>query len=312
MRYAMLPFVLCLASAAYGGFTMDDDGKSLTLIENGTPVLVYHYGMVDPPKKVPERYRRACYIHPLYGLDGEVLTQDFPLDHRHHRGVFWAWPNSTLGDKPMDVWALDGIRQVHQRWLAKEVKDGKAEIAAENHWLYDDAPDSPKVRESVRIVVHPADDTARALDVYLKLENISDEAVTIRGATTDNKGYGGFCIRPDATRKPFTFTAAPGDLPEDMLRLESPWADVSYATKKDGTKQSGVAVFQHPGNPGYPHPGWITRGYGFLGVSWPHTEPHEMKPGDAFELRYRLYIHRGNAGEGKVKEAFDVYTAASE
>jgi hypothetical protein len=35
---------------------------------------------------------RSDYIHPLYGLNGEMLTNDWPdADHPHHRGIFWAW-----------------------------------------------------------------------------------------------------------------------------------------------------------------------------------------------------------------------------
>ena len=35
---------------------------------------------------------RSDYIHPLYGLHGEVLTDDWVPDHPHHRGIYWAWP----------------------------------------------------------------------------------------------------------------------------------------------------------------------------------------------------------------------------
>ena len=34
---------------------------------------------------------RSNYFHPLYDVDGNVLTEDFPNDHIHHRGIFWAW-----------------------------------------------------------------------------------------------------------------------------------------------------------------------------------------------------------------------------
>jgi hypothetical protein len=50
-------------------------------------------------KSLNGKYSRANYIHPLYGLDGEVLTEDFPADHLHHRGIFWAWHQVWLGDK---------------------------------------------------------------------------------------------------------------------------------------------------------------------------------------------------------------------
>ena len=67
-------------------------------------MLVYNHGVITD-EKVPAkdaRRSRACYIHPLWGLNGEVLTDDFPKDHYHHHGVFWAWPHVEIGrmDRP--------------------------------------------------------------------------------------------------------------------------------------------------------------------------------------------------------------------
>ena len=102
---AMLLAVSCQTTPGGPGnalgerFLFEDNGKSLTLLENGKPVLEYRYTRVDPPQGAPEKFWRMSYIHPLYGLDGDILTQDFPDDHYHHRGVFWTWPNCTAGEK---------------------------------------------------------------------------------------------------------------------------------------------------------------------------------------------------------------------
>ncbi len=147
---------IALASLMHGAFTMEDDGQAISVFESGKPVLVYRYEPGELPRLVSERYSRACYLHPLYGLDGEIMTQDFPLDHFHHRGVFWSWPDSTLGDRRIDVWALDGARHVHGEWVRREANADRAEIAVVNHWIFDDAPDTPIIREEVTILVHPA------------------------------------------------------------------------------------------------------------------------------------------------------------
>ncbi len=300
---------IALATLLQGAFTMEDDGEAINVFESGKPVLAYRYEPGERPRFVSERYTRACYIHPLYGLDGEIMTQDFPLDHFHHRGVFWSWPDSTLGDRKMDVWALDGARHVHGEWVRREADAERAEIAVVNHWVFDDAPDKPVIREEVTILAHPARENDRAIDFELTFTNVTDEVFTLRGAETDGKGYGGFCLRPDAMRRPLQFTSALGDTSEndDELELATPWVDVSYAVEAGGDTLSGAAVFQHPGNPGYPHPGWILRHYGFLGQSWPHTKEHVMPPGDAVTLRYRLFVHREDAQAADVAAAFEQY-----
>ena len=290
------------------GFWLDDNGQSLDLFEDGRPVLAYRYTFVEPPEGVDAKFRRMSYIHPLYGLDGDVLTQDFPDDHYHHRGLFWTWPRCTAGGRPMDVWLVDGVRQVFDRWVTRETTTDAATIAVENLWVFDDDP-QPKVRERVEFVVHRSDNVGRAIDIYLKFTNVCDEAVTIRGATEQDKGYGGLCYRPDKARKPMQFTTARGGIDADQTEYDTPWADCTSAVAPNGPV-SGVAIFQHPGNPGYPHPGWLFRHYGFLGASYPHNETLTLNPNDSLELRYRLYVHRGDAAFGKVAERFAQYTEA--
>ena len=74
---------------------MDPVTGGVDLLEDDRPVLRYNYRTVALPdgvlKKVPADSRkyarpRSNYIHPLYGPDGEVLTEDWSVDHPHHRG----------------------------------------------------------------------------------------------------------------------------------------------------------------------------------------------------------------------------------
>jgi hypothetical protein len=309
MKTTALVFGAALAILTADGsseFTLEDNNASLTVLENGKPVLVYNYLRVAAPAGVPEHFGRACYLHPVYGLDGEVMTQDFPTDHYHHRGLFWAWPECKVGDRRMDVWALGDVRQHHEKWTVREAGADKAEIGVQDCWAFDDAPDKPQVREEVTFTVLPADAAGRPIDLDLKLTNVTNEDVSFLGAK--GKGYGGLCFRPDAKRAPFVFTTAKGVCPEDALSFDTPWADVSSKVKPDGPV-SGAAIFQHPKNPGYPFSGWIFRHYGFLGASWPHEQVHVLKPGESFELRYRLFLHRGSAEEAKVAQRFQEYVS---
>lgn len=297
--YLFLTMGLLCAAAASAEFTFDDQNGTLKLLENGKPVLDYRYETVKPPLGVPAHFARACYIHPLYDLNGKIITQDFPIDHFHHRGVFWAWPECKAAGRPMDVWSLTDVHQHHEEWLTREAGKDKAVVAVRNRWAFDDAPDKAIVREEVRFTVQPADEVGRSVDFDIKISNVSDGPVTFLGAK--DKGYGGFCFRPDASKRPLVFTTAQGVSPEDALRFDTPWADVSW--KSDGA-DTGVAIFEHSSNPGYPFPGWIFRHYGFLGASWPHEQEHLVKPGESFQLRYRLYIHNGDAEKGQVARHF--------
>ncbi len=301
----------CLLSSA-PGFVVQEDGDTLTLMDGDVPVFVYHIAPVSAPEEAPQELTRAGYIHPLYDPAGAPLTEDYPADHYHHRGVFTAWPDVRVGDRTMDVWLARDARPHVERWELLRLDDEQVMLRFHTFWSFDETPDMPQVRETLELKVFAAEDGARAMDVSMHYTNSSDEVVSFHGAPEANKGYGGLNIRPDATRQPLTFTTAMGVLDEDSLHIETPWVDVSYpvsAEEPEGA-QSGVAIFQHPENPGFPHPGWILRHYGFLGVSWPHTESHDLAPGESFALQYRILTHQGDADSAGVAGHFDAYQAA--
>src|SRR4051794_16531870 len=55
----------------------------------GDPVLRYvREPIEDEPAPDVEG---ACFTHPLRTPAGEVVTDVSPADHKHHRGVFFAW-----------------------------------------------------------------------------------------------------------------------------------------------------------------------------------------------------------------------------
>ena len=90
--------------------------RSRGLFEGDKPVLVYNHGPMAKPE-TPGARSRSSYVHPIYGLDGEVLTDDFPKDHLYHRGLFWAWPHIKIGDKEYDLWsARNDFQDRFERW----------------------------------------------------------------------------------------------------------------------------------------------------------------------------------------------------
>jgi hypothetical protein len=308
-----LPLALCAASflaglaPLFGSFSFEDDGAGLTGLENGQPVLTYNYGRMDPPEGVAKEYWRSNYIHPVYGLDGEVLTDDFPADHLHHRGIFWTWPFVSVAGRSTDPWTLRGSRQLFREWVAKEAGGERARLAFRAGWQFDEERE-PFIVEDVEVVVHPAAGHVRAIDFRIQLTNVSPGDVTIGGS--GRSGYGGFNFRPDGSRPEVRIATSQGTLSQDSLTVETPWASFSSVVP-ESDRRAGAAIFQHPGNPGYPHPGWILRHYGFLGHSWPHFERHTLAPAEEATLRYRVLLHRGSAEEADVAGHFAHFEGAN-
>ena len=304
-----LNFLLALAlvaaapAAAQSAFRFSEvSDKSLGLWEGGRPVLVYNHGVISSTN-APDDRARSSYLHPLYGVEGEVLTDDFPKDHYHHRGLFWAWPHIRVGEQEMDLWLLKGVRQRFERWLRRDAGKTVAVLGVQNGWFVDDRK---VVEEQVWLRVLPAADDGRVIDVELALKPVK-ELLTLRGA--EGKSYGGLTLRFAPRTDEAIITTPDGRTKEDLLVTRLPWVDLS-AHFAGASQPSGAAIFISPTHPDYP-PEWMTRHYGVLCVGWPGVKAHTFQPGKPVQCRYRLWIHRGVPEVARLKQVYDDYARAS-
>jgi len=286
--------------AAESGFRFTDvNDKSLGLWEGRRPVLVYNHGVIASTNAPADR-ARSSYVHPIYGLDGEVLTDDFPKDHYHHRGLFWSWPHVKIREQDTDLWMLKGIRHQFERWLGREASPTIASLGVQNGWFIGDRK---VVDESVWLRVSPATAEGQAIDVGLTWTPLN-AALTLRGA--EGKSYGGLTLR-FAPRAGETFITTPNGLSkEDLPITHLPWADLS-AQFAGAKAPSGATIFIAPDHPNYP-PEWLTRHYGALCVGWPGVKEQTFPPDKPIHVRYRVWIHRGIPETEQLKQVYEEYT----
>lgn len=273
------------------------DDTSLLLWEGNERVLVYNHGMLLP-EGVPADRRRSSYVHPLFGPDGEVLTDDFPKDHYHHRGLFWAWPHVRIAGQHYDLWMINGVVQRFERWLVRDEAATAATLAVENGWY---VGDRKVVQERVWLRVYPAEAGARCIDVDCYWSPI-DEPLTLAGA--EGKSYGGLTLRY-APRTDTVITTPLGNGSEDLSMTPLAWADLS-ARFAGRTEFSGAALFVAGDHPDYP-PTWLTRHYGALCIGWPGVEEQTFPPGKPIHCRYRVWVHRDAPTQEVVQQAYEAY-----
>ncbi|WP_168221578.1 DUF6807 family protein [Aquisphaera giovannonii] len=282
-------------------FAPVDDG-ALGLWEGDRPVLVYNH-RARAAGGQPLNPSRSAYVHPIYGLDGEVLTDDAPADHLHHRGLFWAWPHVTVGGEQVDMWILKGIEPRFGRWLFKEAGKDRdvARLGVENGWFMGDRK---VLDERLILEVHRATREGRAIDVDLTWTP-TDRPVTLGGA--EGKSYGGLTLRYAPGEKT-AITAPSGPAKDDLYMTPLPWADLTR-TRPGRAERSGATIFVHPSHPGFP-PTWLTRHYGVLCVGWPGVKPATIQPGEPIHGRYRVWIHKGEPDAAALEKVFKAYTDA--
>lgn len=284
-----------LAAGADFRFEPIDD-KSLGLWESNKPVFVYNHGVIRKDG-VPADRARSTYLHPVYGLDGEVLTDDFPKDHYHHRGLFWAWPHVKTGGKEYDLWMIKGVEQRFERWLVRDTGP-TALLKAENGWY---AGTKKIMQEEVTFRAFPTQGNERVIDCELILTP-QEQPVTLAGA--EGKSYGGLTLR-FAPGTNIVITTPLGNGKEDLPMTRLPWADLT-ARFPGAAAPSGAAIFVSPNHPDFP-PMWLTRHYGVLCLGWPGVDARTFEPGKPIRLQYRIWIHRGAADDQRLRRAYSNY-----
>jgi Family of unknown function (DUF6807) len=281
-----------------GGYTVTDAGKV---------VFVYNK---DPISQADGVYKRGHYIHPLYGLDGQRMTDDMPRDHLHHRGVFWAWTQLWIGDKRIGhPW-----EQKDMSWDVRDVKishEGGAAVLRTHVlwksplWVDKRKRQRPIVEEITVIRVHPVIDDARAIDFEISLRG---QAPKVRlGGSMNTKGYGGFSVRIPLPGD-LHIEGPGGRLVPDLRKPTRPadWVDFS-GTFGGARAPSGLTIVCHPKTPGSPQ-GWtIRRKNSCQNPVYPGQHPVDLPTDKPIVLRYRIVLHRSGFDAARMRQFFEDY-----
>jgi len=312
-------------------FAENTEKKQLSLSEGTLPILTYQYDVIEHENVPRNNLRRTagCYVHPLHGINGEILTDNAPSDHYHHHGVFWTWSHVGLHEPDgntaeYSLWESNtALKQHFVRWIDKTLSDQSSTFEVENGWFIGKPQDGKKIMiERVKIIVHriPKDlagtPASRAVDFEFQWQP-TDTPITLRGV--EGKSYGGFTVRFQpyvasgrARAEPNEFNRitvpsgiALGDLPETPLA----WADYTSLFGEraaEEKRRSGAAIFIPTTHPDFP-PTWLTRYYGPLCVGWPGVTGRTFQPGEKIDLRYRIWIHDGAVTVPQIEKAYEEY-----
>jgi Methane oxygenase PmoA len=269
---------------------VDPGTGQVDITDAGQPVLRYNYRTKEPGDLLNQvhpdnrKYARARsdYIHPLYGPNGEELTRDWSVDHPHHRGIYWAWPEVDYHGERGDLHALQRVfARPTGRCLLQSGADF-AQIDAENDWLWDDR--EPIVRERAIIRAFKAGAGGRCVDLEFHLTALADDVAIARRGTDQ---YGGLNIRLVTVQNQQITTYT--DPPKGNPRMA--WATLRgmFAAGKPAV---ALTILQHPDNPDYPGD-WIK----FPELNWLQPtfpaggQRYVLNQGQPLVLRYRLWIH---------------------
>lgn len=267
------------------------DSKEGVLLMEGVDSIFFYQ---SETKSIQGEYPRANYIHPFYGLHGEVLTEDFPDDHLHQRGIYWAWHQLWVDDYRVgDPWACTGIIWNVER-IEKKISEGKAILDIKLFWIGEIPVGGENiltklVEENTRITFYRSGDNSKGLEFDIRLIALVEDLKI--GGSEDNKGYSGFSARVFLPED-IVFISKKGIVEPEVTAVEAGnWVDMQGTFDMAGEKKSGITIMF---DPKYLNPfhGWILRKEGSMqNPAFPGSEPILLEKGNPFRMRYKILVH---------------------
>ena len=290
----------------------DDTNQHYTLWDGQLPVLRYNFGTVPmPPGREPLRFSdgrpyggaRSDYIHPLYGTDGEILTEDYP-EHPHHRGIWWSWPVVRWNDRVADIWAVCDVWARPEKLESLKANPHIAELVAVNRWEFGTEEKHPIVRERVVIRIWPKTSggiAGRWVEIDVALTALEPK-VSIGGRP--QAGYGGMAFRA----MPGTNQQITPVVDDASVKPRRAWCQYS-AEFAGAPGPTLIVLFQHPGNPAYPSVHNVYPELNCFMPAFPGDNECPLPQGQPVLLRHGLWVRKGEASQDELQAMWDAYSA---
>jgi len=275
--------------------------EGIEISENGKKVLFYQ----QRPKSLGGKYERAGYIHPLYSLDENILTEAFPEDHPYHHGIFWAWHQVLLNERSIaDGWICENISWKPVKLKVKKKKK-RVILESELNWVVKLEQNNPTdiIKENTRITVYPSTEKFRVIDFEIQLFALVDSLKL--GGSDDPKGYGGFCLRLKLPNDISFVSNNAVVTPMETAVTAGPWMD--FTGSFDGSKMSKAGITVFCGQTSELRQNWILRKEKSMqNVPYPGRTP-TLLPKKGWKLNYRIIIHSGQLSSGELEELYQQY-----
>ena len=284
---------------------VEDDGERLNVEIDGRPVLSYHHAIAPAPEGIDQVFAKSGHIHPLRTPKGRVVSDDFPPDHPHQHGVFFAWVNTTFEGRRVDFWNQARRQGSVEHIRTLETVSGPVFAQFSVLLRHSDltAPDGPKpvLEETWTVRVYRAE-SHFLIDLESEQRNVADSPLIV-----NQYHYGGMGLRgarPWLGQDESGFLTSLGKTRADGNHTLARWV-IAHGTSDGGP--ASVIAMGHPGNFRAPQPVRLHPKIPYFCFAPMVSEPFEIAPGRPYHSRYRFAIHDGPPDARLAEKLWDAY-----
>lgn len=280
----------------------------LDVLVDGKEVASYH---------TARRWARP-FLWPLNGPGGVPMTRAWPMadapeektDHKHHKSLWFAHGDLNGSDNWSEETASGKVE--HMEFTEQVSGPVFCRFTTAERWL--NAAGHEILRSSVSVTTYAMPEDERLLDFQVRFHAHNGPV-----RFGDTKEGGLISLRLTASmngdRGGLIENAYGGLTETECWGKPAPWVD--YSGPVEG-EVLGAAIFDHPDNLCYPTR-WHVRDYGLFTANPFALHDYlgrtdvdgsmTLGAGETWTFRYRLYLHRGDAAAGDVRNRYLCYVA---
>jgi hypothetical protein len=260
-----------------------------------------------PRDNVKPIFQRGAYLHPIRTLGGKVITDDYPPNHIHHHGIWWAWTKTEFDGRAPDFWnmgegkakvdfvSLQGTwgGPVHCGFVGKhqftDLTGGSPAAALNETW-------------DVR-VYNNARNNIWVFDLTSTQECATDKPLKLPEYHYGGLGFRGHWDWNGKTNVNFLTSEGITDRVKGHA-TRAKWCDMSGW--REG-KQAGIAILCHPENFRAPQHMRLHPSEPFFCYAPQQGGDMEIAPGKKYVSRYRFVVHDGPPNKEVIDRLWNDY-----
>ncbi len=288
-------------------FTRRSDGLDFKIGARGVFTFVTTPASV-PAKEIKPVFLRGGYLHPVFTPSGTLVTDDYPSDHYHHHGIWFAWTKTEFEGAHPDFWNVgDGT--------------GKVDFEAVDKTWSGSVHAGFKSRQRYVVLNGGASKTALNEQWEVRLYNVgqndqryflfdvvaTQECASSSPLVLEEYRYGGMGVRGHRDWKDkskVSFLTSEGKSREDGNATRARWVRMSGLVNNQTV---GIAVLNHPENFRSPQPLRLHPDDPYFNYAPSQLGRFEIKPGEKFVLRYRYVVADGAADKTQLDRLWSDY-----
>jgi hypothetical protein len=285
------------------------DGSKLNIKSGDLAVLSYQ-GLPGPlpSPDIKPIFVRGGYIHPVFTPGGHLVTDDYPNDHYHHHGIWFAWTKTEFEGRHPDFWNMGTGSARVQFEALDEFWSGPVDAGFKSRQRYMDLS-GPTIRSALNeqwdVHVYRAGQGTKKyfiFDIVATQECASNSPLILDDYRYDGMGVRGHRNWKDKAK--VSFLTSEGKHRDDGNATRARWCFMGGPV--DGTS-IGIAVLDHPSNFRSPQPLRINPDDPYFNFAPSQMGQFGIKPGERFVLRYRYIVSDGEPDVAELNRMWNDY-----